>query len=261
MPLSTLSPTIKNLEKLLAHCHRRRYSAKSAVVCLGDSCETLFLILRGSMSVLIDDNTGKELIVTYLQPGEFFGELGLFGKEGTKQQRSAWVIAKTECEVAELSYDKFRELAKKDPEILYAVIRQIAKRIRHTTHKAVQLTTLDITGRVASTLLEFCKQPGAMNHPEGIQIKVTRQEIARLISCSREMVGRVLKKLEAQGMVQIKGKTIVVFSPPNDHAQSLQKPFVALPQPERESKQIGRRPLTNLLHSNLETSRSLLSPS
>ena len=250
MPLSTLSPKIKNLEKLLAHCHRRRYSAKSAVVCLGDSCETLFLILRGSMSVVIDDNTGKELIVTYLQPGEFFGELGLFGKEGAKQQRSAWVIAKTECEVAELSYEKFRELAKQNPEILYVVIRQMAERIRHTTHKAVQLTTLDITGRVASILLEFCKQPGAMNHPEGIQIKVTRQEIARLISCSREMVGRVLKKLEAQGMVQIKGKTIVVFSPPNDHAQPAQKQFVAFPQPERESKQIGRRPLNNLFHSN-----------
>ncbi len=263
MPLSILSPKIKNLEKLLAHCHRRRYAAKSAVICLGDNCETLYLVLKGTMTVLIDDNTGKELIITYLQPGEFFGELGLFGKEGAKQQRSAWVIAKSECEVAEISYDKFRDLAKHYPEILYAVIRQMAERIRHTTHKAIQLTTLDITGRVAGILLELCKQPGAMTHPDGIQIKVTRQEIARIISCSREMVGRVLKKLEAQGVVQIKGKSIVVFSPLHEHshASKAEEQFIACPQPDLSSNTVKRRPVSNLFRSNLETISSLSSPS
>ncbi len=261
MPLSTLPPKVKYLEKLLAHCHRRRYSAKSTVVCLGDNCETLYLVLKGSMSVLIDDNTGKELIITYLQPGEFFGELGLFAKEGTKQQRSAWVIAKTECEVAEISYDKFREFTKHYPEILYVVIRQMIERIRHTTRKAVQLTTLDITGRVANILLELCKQPGAINHPDGIQIKVTRQEIARLISCSREMVGRVLQKLESQGVLQIKGKSIVVFSPSHEHSHTQKAQFIAYSQTDLFSKKIAHRPAGNLFRSNLETIRSLQSPS
>lgn len=263
MPLSTLSQKNNNFEQLLAHCHRRRYAAKSAVICLGDNCETLYLVLKGSMSVLIDDNTGKELIITYLQRGEFFGELGLFAKEGAKQQRSAWVLAKTECEVAEISYEKFRELARKHPEILYAVIQQMAERIRHTTHKAVQLTTLDITGRVASILLELCKQPGAMTHPDGIQIRVTRQEIARIISCSREMVGRVLKKLEAQGVVQIKGKSIVVFSPSHEHSHTPKAPeqFIVCPPPNLSSKKIERRPVSNLFRSNLETIRSLSSAS
>jgi CRP/FNR family cyclic AMP-dependent transcriptional regulator len=259
MPLSTLSPRNKIFEKLLPHCHRRRYSAKSAVICLGDQCENLFFVLSGSMSVLIDDSTGKELIITYLQPGEFFGELGLFAKEGTKQERSAWVFAKTECEIAEISYDKFRELAKHHPEILYTVIRQMAERIRHTTHRAVQLTTLDITGRVTSILLELCKQPGAMNHPAGIQIRVTRQEIARIISCSREMVGRVLKKLETQGMLQIKGKSIVVFSPSHEHnlAHKALEQFTAHSQTDLASKTIARRSANNLFRSNLETCRSL----
>lgn len=263
MPLSTLSPKNTHFEQLLAHCHRRRYSAKSAVICLGDNCETLYLVLKGSMSVLIDDNTGKELIVTYLQRGEFFGELGLFSKEGAQQQRSAWVIAKTECEVAEISYDKFRELARKYPEILYAVIRQMAERIRHTTHKALQLTTLDITGRVASILLELGKQPGAMSHPDGIQIRVTRQEIARIIGCSREMVGRVLKKLEAQGVVQINGKSILVCSAAHEHQHmdKADEQFIAYPQPDLTSKKIARSPVSNLFRSNLGTIRSLSSAS
>ena len=64
---------------------------------------------------------------------------------------------------------------------------------------------------VARTLLDLCKQPDAMTHPDGMQIKITRQEIGRIVGCSREMVGRVLKALEEQGLVHVKGKTMVVF--------------------------------------------------
>jgi CRP/FNR family cyclic AMP-dependent transcriptional regulator len=64
---------------------------------------------------------------------------------------------------------------------------------------------------VARCLLELCKQPDAMTHPDGMQIKVTRQEIGRIVGCSREMVGRVLKDLEERNLVNVKGKTMVVF--------------------------------------------------
>jgi len=70
---------------------------------------------------------------------------------------------------------------------------------------------MDVTGRVARTLLDLCQEPDAMTHPDGMQIKVTRQEIARIVGCSREMVGRVLKDLEEQGLVSAHGKTMVVY--------------------------------------------------
>ena len=50
-----------------------------------------------------------------------------------------------------------------------------------------------------------------MTHPDGMQIRITRQEIGRIVGCSREMVGRVLKTMEEQGLISVKGKTIVVF--------------------------------------------------
>lgn len=80
-----------------------------------------------------------------------------------------------------------------------------------TTRKVGDLAFLDVTGRVARTLLDLCQQPDAMTHPDGMQIKITRQEIGRIVGCSREMVGRVLKSLEEQGLVHVKGKTMVVF--------------------------------------------------
>ncbi|GCA56029.1 cyclic AMP receptor-like protein [Pseudomonas sp. SCT] len=207
----TLTPKIKNIDKLLAHCHRRRYTAKSTIIYAGDRCESLFFIVKGSVTILIEDDDGREMIIAYLNAGDFFGEMGLFEKEGTEKERSAWVRAKTECEVAELSYAKFRELTQQDPDILYALGSQMAERLRNTTRKVGDLAFLDVTGRVARTLLDLCKQPDAMTHPDGMQIKITRQEIGRIVGCSREMVGRVLKSLEAQGLVYVKGKTMVVF--------------------------------------------------
>ena len=143
-----------------------------------------------------------------MQEGDFFGEMPLFTDD---TPRSAWVKAKTECEVAELSYAKFKELAEKHTDLLYAVGRQMADRISRTTQKVSDLAFLDVTGRVARTLLELTKQPDAMTHPDGMQIKITRQEIGRIVGCSREMVGRVLKTLVDQGLVSVKGKTMVVY--------------------------------------------------
>nr|WP_298169783.1 cAMP-activated global transcriptional regulator CRP [uncultured Pseudomonas sp.] len=207
----TLTAKIKNLDKLLAHCHRRRYTAKSTIIYAGDRCETLFFIVKGSVTILIEDDDGREMIIAYLNAGDFFGEMGLFDKDGAEKERSAWVRAKTECEVAELSYAKFRELTEQDPDILYALGSQMAERLRNTTRKVGDLAFLDVTGRVAHTLLDLCKQPDAMTHPDGMQIKITRQEIGRIVGCSREMVGRVLKALEEQGLVNVKGKTMVIF--------------------------------------------------
>jgi CRP/FNR family cyclic AMP-dependent transcriptional regulator len=68
-----------------------------------------------------------------------------------------------------------------------------------------------VTGRIARTLIDLSKEPDAMTHPDGMQIKIIRQEIGRLVNCSREMAGRVLKTLEEQELASVSGKTIVFF--------------------------------------------------
>jgi CRP/FNR family cyclic AMP-dependent transcriptional regulator len=204
-----LTPHIDNVEEFLSHCHRRRYPAKSTIIYAGDQGDTLYYIIKGSVTVVIeDDSDGKEMILAYLNPGDYVGEMGLFDQE----HRSAWIRTKTECEVGEISYSKFIELSHKHPEFLFAISKQIAQRLRDTTRKVSDLAFLDVTGRVARTLLDLCKEPDAMTHPDGMQIKITRQEIGRIVGCSREMVGRVLKDLEERELVSVAGKTMVVFS-------------------------------------------------
>lgn len=204
----SLTPHINNVEEFLNHCHRRRYPAKSTIIYAGDKSDSLYYIVKGSVTVLIEDDEGREMIVAYLNDGDFFGEMGLFDSQDS---RSAWVRAKSECEVAEISYSKFQEVSEEHPEFLFALSSQMARRLRKTTRKVGDLAFLDVTGRVARTLLDLCKEPDAMTHPDGMQIKITRQEIGRIVGCSREMVGRVLKTLEEQGLVDVKGKTMVVY--------------------------------------------------
>jgi CRP/FNR family cyclic AMP-dependent transcriptional regulator len=196
------------VERFLAAAHRRKYPAKSTVIHAGDRSESLYFIVAGSVTVMIEDDSGREMIVAYLNKGDFFGEMGLFEEE---VPRSASVKARTACEVAELSYARFRELTEEDPSILYFLSGQMAGRMRDTTRKVGDLAFLDVTGRVARTLLDLSRQPDAMTHPDGMQIKITRQEIGRIVGCSREMVGRVLKTLQDQGLVHVKGKTMVVY--------------------------------------------------
>lgn len=204
--LTLNSPSFSNMEEFLAAAHKRRYPRGSTIIFAGEKSDSIYYITQGSVTVIIEDENGREIIVAYLNEGDFFGEMGMFG-EGT---RSAWIKAKTECEVGELGYQKFVEISQKDSGILFELAHQMADRLGKTTKKVGDLAFLDVTGRVARALLDLCKEPDAMTHPDGMQIKITRQELGRIVGCSREMAGRVLKTLEEQGLVSVSGKTMVV---------------------------------------------------
>ncbi|CRK85913.1 cAMP-activated global transcriptional regulator CRP [Candidatus Providencia siddallii] len=196
------------LEWFLLHCHIHKYSAKCILINQGEKAETLYYIIKGSVVVLIKDEDGKEMILSYLNQGDFIGELCLFEES---KERTAWVRSKTSCEIAEISYKKFRQLIQINSDILVRLSSQIARRLQITSEKVGNLAFLDVTGRIAQTLLSLAKQPDAMTHPDGMQIKITRQEIGQIVGCSRETVGRILKMLENQKLISAHGKTIVVY--------------------------------------------------
>lgn len=207
----TLLPKVENknpsLERLLTHCHKKHYSAKRNIIHEGDKPHSLYYIIKGSATVQTENDEGAEIILAYLNEGDFFGEAGLFKED---IGRSAMVITRAPAEIAEITYVQFRKLVQEDPEILYLLAGQIFDRLIKTSQRVRDLIFLDVSGRIARTLLDLSKQPDAMTHPDGMQIKITRQDIAKIVGCSREMAGRVLKELEDQGIIEAHGKTIVV---------------------------------------------------
>jgi CRP/FNR family cyclic AMP-dependent transcriptional regulator len=118
-------------------------------------------------------------------------------------------------DVAEIGYDRLNLLlttqANDAARLLYSIGAQISQRLMHTSRKAGRLAFLDVSDRIYRTLFDLAKEPEAMCHPPGSQLRVSRQELARLVGCSREMAGRVLKKLQADGKLHARGKTVVVY--------------------------------------------------
>jgi CRP/FNR family transcriptional regulator, cyclic AMP receptor protein len=196
------------IEQFLGHCRVREVPNKTALINAGDIAETLYYLVRGSVAVVMEDEDGNEIVLSYLHDGEFFGEMGLFYEQ---QTRSAWVQTRSECTIAEISYQRFRQLAHEEPNLLFELSGQLAHRLGRTSRKVGDLAFLDVTGRIARTLLDLAQQqPDAMTHPDGMQIRISRQELGRIVGCSREMAGRVLKSMEEQNLISVSGKTIVV---------------------------------------------------
>lgn len=198
----------QSIATFLTQCHRRQFPAKAAIIRQGDPAGELFYIIDGSVTVLLEDDKGHEIVLAYLNPGDFFGEIGLFNADAS---RTALVRAKSECEIAQISYKKLRGMTDLYPDLIIAMTTQIARRLRNTNRKLGDLAFMDVYGRVARTLLDLCDQPDAMTHPSGMQVRVTRQELARIVGCSREMVGKVLKDMEEQKHIEVSGKNIVVL--------------------------------------------------
>ncbi len=201
------------LDHFLHLCHTRSYPAKTNIIRPGDVGDKLLFIIDGSVSITVDDEEGHELILAYLNRNDFIGEIGIFKGSET---RTVTVKTRTKCQLAEISYDRLKQALKKElleyaPDILYMLGEQLSTRLLITSRKYQDLAFMDVEGRIARTLLDLCKEPDAITHPDGMQLSITRQEIGRIVGCSREMAGRVLKELVDKELISAHGKTIVVF--------------------------------------------------
>ena len=127
MPSIIKPQTDTTISWFLSQCHIHKYAAKSTIIHSGEKAETLYYIAKGSVAVLIKDQDGHEMILSYLNQGDFIGEVGLFD-ESENPKRTAWVKAKTSCEIAEVSYSKFKQLVQVNPEILMRLTAQISRR-------------------------------------------------------------------------------------------------------------------------------------
>ena len=210
---SPLVPDQATIDRFLAHCHRRRYPSRTDIFRPGDPATTMYYIVSGSVSIIAEEHDGRELVLGYVGPGELVGELGLFIQA---DQREVALRSRTPCELAEISHERFYELlltklAPDAPRLLYAIGAQISNRLLDTTRKAGRLAFLDVTDRILRALHDLAREPEALSHPDGTQLRVSRQELSRLVGCSREMAGRVLKKLQLDGKLHARGKTIVLY--------------------------------------------------
>ena len=137
--------------------------SRSVVFRQVDRSEDLYLILDGSVSVIVDDTEDpeQEMVASHLNPSEFFGEVGLF----IEKHRTANLVTRTPCEFGRTSYQDFHAIRQQCSDVLYALTAQIWQRLKNTTRKLADLTFIDVYGRIHRSLIQLTTLPEAMTPP------------------------------------------------------------------------------------------------
>ncbi len=188
--------TVPQAEALGGAVHKRRFKRGEPLVLQGEKSDALYLLLTGRARVSAADSRGREVILASLMPGDYLGEMSLIDN----QPHSASVHALVQTDVLELGRAEFVRCLSENTSMMLVVMRGLVKRLRHADRKIESLALLDVYGRVAHALLDL-----AETDAEGqafIRDKISRQEMAKTIGASREMVSRVMKDLETRGFIE-----------------------------------------------------------
>jgi CRP/FNR family transcriptional regulator, cyclic AMP receptor protein len=194
---------VASLAQLL---NRRKYPKDGVVFFENEEGDSFFMIVEGRIKVTILGDDGREVILSMLGPGDFFGEMALLDNE----PRSASAIAAEESELLSLSRADFQGVATKRS-ITSALIKVLTARLRHANHQISTLALLDVYGRVARVILDMAREEGRRLKDGRIAFRrATHQEIANRIGTTRETVTRMLKDLERQGLIHVDSKEMIV---------------------------------------------------
>jgi len=180
----------------------RSYPKGSVILFEDDPGDALYLVATGQVKVVLIGEDGREVILSVLGEGSFFGEMALIDD----QPRSAHVIAMTDATVLMLRREDFQARLRRSPEIAIGLLRELSRRLRRADEKIGSLVLLDVNGRVADVLLRLADE-----EPEGrITNKITHHVIAQMIGSSRETVSRTMRELVDKGMIDVSRKDIVI---------------------------------------------------
>jgi CRP/FNR family cyclic AMP-dependent transcriptional regulator len=191
------------LRMLVTAVTRRSAPRGSIIMAAGDPTDSLYLVISGRLKVMMGDADGKEVILSILGPGEFFGEMGLIDDS----PRSASVVTIEPCELLSLAKRDFKRCLAENFEMTMAVMRGLVRRLREADRKIGSLALLDVYGRVARLLIDMSE---TVNGQKMVTKRLPKQDIAKMIGASREMVSRVMKDLQMGGYIETRGSTILL---------------------------------------------------
>jgi CRP/FNR family cyclic AMP-dependent transcriptional regulator len=181
----------------------RQEPRNKTVVFVEAEADALFVIVRGSVKVLNRDVEGHEVILSVLEAGECFGEMGLIDD----LPRSADVVTNEACDLLMIRKEDFNRTLSENREICWNVMKSLALRLREANHKIESLALMDVYGRVAKLLLDFSELENGVRI---VKRKVTKMDMAKMVGASREMVSRVMRDLERRRVIRCEPNRIIL---------------------------------------------------
>jgi CRP-like cAMP-binding protein len=191
-----------DLQRVLELARERAYPKNSVILFEDDPGDALYVVATGQVKVVLIGEDGREVILSVLGEGEFFGEMALIDDE----PRSAHVIAMEDSTLVVLRREDFTNILMQVPAIALALLKELSRRLRRVDEKVGSLVLLDVNGRVAQLLLELADEEGG----ERITRRLTHHTIAQMIGSSRETVSRTMRDLVDKGLIHISRKDITI---------------------------------------------------
>jgi len=196
-----------DLRAMAALVRERRQPRGSLILTQGDEGEALFLIRTGQVKVSVVAEDGREVILSVLGAGSFFGEMALLDDE----PRSAHVFAMEESVLLSLRREDFRARLAQSPELGIALLRELSRRLRRADDTITSLMLLDVNGRVAHLLLEMAREEGEAGTT--IARRLTHAAIGQMVGASRETVSRTMRNLVLRNVIAVTRKGITLLDP------------------------------------------------
>ncbi|MDX5363829.1 MAG: Crp/Fnr family transcriptional regulator [Pseudazoarcus pumilus] len=199
------------LVKVAAVSGMRRYPRGHHVLDAGDEGDHVYFVLTGAAKVVVSGEGGRDAILGLLGRGAVFGEMAMFGG----RPRSASVVTAEPSDLVQISVGDFRRLMQENFELAWRVMCLLADRLREADRKIESLALRDVHSRVEELLREM-----AQPCPEGsfVATRITKQDIARMVGASREMVSRVMRDLSRGGIVEERPDGILLKDRPAGEA-------------------------------------------
>ncbi|MDP2688580.1 MAG: Crp/Fnr family transcriptional regulator [Deltaproteobacteria bacterium] len=185
------------------------YRKREMVFMEGDECTGLYIIRTGRVKVVRSASSGKEQIISILNPGDMLGFEVFY--EGKFYRNSA--VAMEECELCYIEKNSFFHILEKEPEIARKLIISMGKELNHTYERIGNLGLMNAKEKLGHLLYSLAKEYG-VQQDGGVKLNLTlsRLEIAELLGITQETSIRLLKSFKEEGVLDIRRKEIFIKS-------------------------------------------------
>lgn len=184
-----------DLERLGSIMREQSFAKNRVILYAHDPCDAFYVLLAGQVKVMLVAEDGREVILSLIRTGDFFGERTLLDHE----PQAASVIAMEDSRLLILHRDQFRRCIMEMPGVAFGLLRALLARLRAADHRIGGLILLDVTGRLCHLLLQLADWNGG----DVIPAPPTHQVLAQMVGSSRETVSRTMKAMADQGFLEV----------------------------------------------------------
>ena len=196
-----------DIDRLSSILQEVRYNKDEIILHKEDPGDSLFIIKEGKVKVVLYSDDGREVILSILKEGDFFGEMSLLDGE----PRSASVVSMEDSNLYILKREGFLQTLMERPGMALRILVELSRRLRVADEKIGSLALLDVYGRIAGALLQIARSEGkVIGDRLVIDERPTQQDIASMAGASRETVSRVLNDLVKSGLITMEGKKVYI---------------------------------------------------